>query len=55
MGELLDKIKGKLKQIEGVITGDRAKKMEGVVEEKKGELKKGFEDLKHDVRNPKQV
>ncbi len=50
MGELKDKIKGKAKQVEGSITGDRAKQAEGAVEETKGKMKEKFEDLKHDVR-----
>jgi uncharacterized protein YjbJ (UPF0337 family) len=53
MGEILDKLKGKLKQVEGAITGDRKKQVEGVVDEKKGDVKRAFEDVKHDLRNPK--
>jgi uncharacterized protein YjbJ (UPF0337 family) len=50
MGELIDKAKGKIKQIVGDLTGDRVRKVEGVVDEKKGELKEGYENLKHDIR-----
>ncbi len=50
MGELKDKIKGKVKQVEGSITGDRSKQIEGAVEEEKGKMKERFEDLKHDIR-----
>lgn len=53
MGELKDKIKGKAKQVEGSITGDRAKQAEGLVDEVKGKVKEKFEDLKRDIRPPK--
>ncbi|HZS38964.1 MAG TPA: CsbD family protein [Polyangia bacterium] len=53
MGEIIDKVKGKMKQVEGSITGDRGKQVEGIVEEKKGDLKGKFEDLKRDIKNPK--
>ena len=52
MGELIDKAKGKAKQVHGSITGDRSKQAEGVVEEKKGDLKGKFEDIKQDVKRP---
>ena len=52
MGEIIDKTKGKAKQVVGSVTGDRAKQMEGVVEEKKGDLKGKFEDIKQDVKRP---
>jgi uncharacterized protein YjbJ (UPF0337 family) len=50
MGELKDKIKGKIKQVEGSISGDRAKQGEGVLDETKGKAKEKFEDIKHDIR-----
>jgi uncharacterized protein YjbJ (UPF0337 family) len=50
MGEILDKIKGKIKQVEGAVTGNRSKQVGGVVDEKKGDLKEKFEELKHDIR-----
>ena len=50
MGEIIDKLKGKAKQVEGSITGDRSKQAEGIIDEKKGALKEKFEELKHDVR-----
>ena len=50
MGELMDKVKGKAKQVEGDLKGDRAKHAEGVLEEEKGKLKEAFEDIKHDIR-----
>jgi uncharacterized protein YjbJ (UPF0337 family) len=50
MGELIDKMKGKLKQIEGDLTGDRKKHAEGRLDELKGDLKGAFEDAKHGVK-----
>ena len=50
MGELTDKIKGKVKQVEGVITGDRVTQKEGELDEAKGNVKEKFEDLKRAVR-----
>lgn len=38
MGNTADKLKGKLKKVEGEITGDKVRQGQGVVEEKKGEL-----------------
>ena len=51
MGELIDKIKGKVKQAEGGLTGDRSKQAEGVIDEKKGQIKEAVEDIKHDIRH----
>jgi uncharacterized protein YjbJ (UPF0337 family) len=50
MGELKDKIKGKVKQVEGAVTGDRGKQAEGIIDETKGKIKETFEDIKHDIR-----
>lgn len=47
MGELIDKLKGKLKRIEGELTGDRAKQAEGAIDELKGDIKGAFEEAKH--------
>ena len=33
------------------ITGDRARQGEGIIEEKVGDLKGKFEDLKHDIKH----
>ena len=38
MGEIIDKIKGKAKQVEGIITGDKARQREGEADEAKGKL-----------------
>ena len=50
MGELIDKAKGKAKQVEGAIKGDRREQVEGVIDEKKGEVKEAFENLKQDIK-----
>lgn len=50
MGELIDKIKGKAKQAEAAITGNRARKAEGVADELKGKAKGAFEEAKTDVK-----
>ena len=39
MGEIIDKVKGKAKQIEGIITGDKARRQEGELDEAKGNAK----------------
>lgn len=50
MGELIDKIKGKAKQVEGRATGNKAREAEGVADEVKGKAKGAFEELKTDVK-----
>jgi uncharacterized protein YjbJ (UPF0337 family) len=50
MGELIDKIKGKVKQAQGRLTGDRATEAEGVADEVKGNAKGAFEEIKTDVK-----
>jgi uncharacterized protein YjbJ (UPF0337 family) len=52
MGELMDKAKGKLKQVIGGMTGNRRTEAEGLVEEKKGELKEKLEEVKQDIKRP---
>ena len=39
MGEVSDKAKGKAKQLEGRVTGDRSRRAEGRVDEFKGNVK----------------
>jgi len=38
MGEIIDKVKGKAKQVEGILTGDKARQQEGKADEMKGKL-----------------
>ena len=51
MGELEDKLKGKANQIKGTLTGSDADRAKGFAQEKKGELKEGFENLKKEFRD----
>jgi len=53
MGELIDKAKGRLRRIFGAITGDRGEEVRGAIDEKKGEVKGRFEDVKHDFKHPR--
>lgn len=50
MGEFIDKAKGKAKQAEGEVTGNRTRKAEGVLDEAKGKLKGAFEEAKTNVK-----
>ena len=38
MGEMIDKVKGKAKQVGGIITGDEGLKKEGQADEAKGNV-----------------
>lgn len=51
MGEIIDKLKGKAKQVEGSITGDRSRQAEGVIDEKKGDAKGKFEEVKQNIKD----
>ena len=51
MGEIIDKLKGKAKQVEGDLTGDRARHAEGRVDEAKGDVKGKFEEVKQDIKD----
>lgn len=50
MGEIIDTVKGKAKQAQGRLTGDRATEAEGVADEMKGKAKGAFEEVKTDVK-----
>lgn len=50
MGELIDKVKGKIKQAEGRATGNPAREAEGVADELKGKAKGAFEEAKSDAK-----
>jgi uncharacterized protein YjbJ (UPF0337 family) len=47
MGELIDKVKGKVKQAAGNADGDHALVREGKVDEAKGNVKGAVEEVKH--------
>ena len=51
MGELTDKLKGKIKQAVGGATGDKKLQGEGLVDEAKGKVKGAVEDVKHAVKD----
>ncbi|MBX5480463.1 MAG: CsbD family protein [Myxococcaceae bacterium] len=50
MGELSDKIKGRLKSVMGKASGDRRLEAEGEAEEMKGKVKGGVEEAKQEVK-----
>lgn len=50
MGEIIDRIKGKAKQVEGDIKGDSVLHAEGVIDEAKGKIKGKIEDVKQAVK-----
>lgn len=47
MGELIDKVKGKIKQAAGNAGGDPALVREGKIDEAKGDVKGVVEEVKH--------
>ena len=51
MGELTDKVKGKIKQAAGAATGDKKLEREGKTDEAKGKVKGAFEDAKHAIKD----
>ena len=51
MGEYTDKIKGKAKQVQGDLTDDDSKRIEGELQEQRGKLKGTFERAKARVKD----
>ena len=51
MGEIIDKVKGKIKQVEGDLTGDKQLHAEGVLDETKGKLEGAVKAVKHAVKD----
>lgn len=51
MGEIIDKVKGKMKQAAGAATGDKKLQREGQVDQAKGKAKGAAEELKHAVKS----
>lgn len=47
MGEIIDKTKGKIKQVAGALAGNDKLKAEGEIDELKGAVKGAVEDIKH--------
>jgi uncharacterized protein YjbJ (UPF0337 family) len=50
MGEIIDKVKGKIKQVAGALTGDKKLVREGKADEAKGNVKGAVENVKHAVK-----
>jgi uncharacterized protein YjbJ (UPF0337 family) len=48
MGSTADKLKGKLKKVEGEVTGDKVREGQGWVEEKKGEVEQKIDEIRRD-------
>jgi uncharacterized protein YjbJ (UPF0337 family) len=51
MGEIIDKAKGKIKQVAGTLTGDEKLEREGQVDQAKGAVKGAIEDVKHSIKD----
>ena len=47
MGEIIDKVKGKIKQAAGALSGDKKLAREGKIDEAKGNVKGAVEEVKH--------
>ncbi len=50
MGEIIDKVKGRIKQAAGALKGDKRLKHEGDVQEAKGKVEGAVQDVKHAVK-----
>ena len=50
MGEIVSRVKGKVKQAAGKMTGDKKLERQGRVDEAKGKVKGAVEDAKHAVK-----
>ena len=50
MGEIIDKVKGKIKQAAGAVSGDKKLQREGKIDEAKGKVKGATEDVKQAVK-----
>jgi uncharacterized protein YjbJ (UPF0337 family) len=51
MGEIIDKVKGKIKKAVGRASGDKTLEAEGQMDEAKGKVKGAVEDVKHAVKD----
>jgi uncharacterized protein YjbJ (UPF0337 family) len=51
MGEIIDKVKGKVKQAVGNLAGDKKLENEGKIDEAKGNVKGAVEEVKHAVKD----
>ena len=51
MGEIIDKVQGKAKQVAGIITGDKARQHEGELDEAKGNVEGVVNKIENAVRD----
>lgn len=51
MGEIIDKVRGKIKRAAGTVTGDKRLVREGRRDEAKGKIKGAVEDVKHALKD----
>ncbi len=51
MGEIIDKVKGKAKQVEGIVTGNKARQNEGELDEARGNVKGAVNKVAGAVHN----
>jgi uncharacterized protein YjbJ (UPF0337 family) len=51
MGEMNDKLKGKVKETAGVVSGDRELEAEGKADTLKGKVKEKIEDAKRAIKD----
>jgi uncharacterized protein YjbJ (UPF0337 family) len=51
MDEIINKVKGKIKQTAGALSGDKKLKREGKVDEAKGAAKGAVADVKHAAKD----
>jgi uncharacterized protein YjbJ (UPF0337 family) len=51
MGEIIDKVKGKIKQAAGGLAGDKKLEREGRIDGTKGRVKGAVADVKHAVKD----
>jgi uncharacterized protein YjbJ (UPF0337 family) len=51
MGEIIDKVKGKIKHVAGALAGDKKLERKGKVDETKGKVKGAVEDVKHAIKD----
>jgi uncharacterized protein YjbJ (UPF0337 family) len=50
MGAISDKLKGKAKQVEGRVTGDKIRETQGTAEKKKGDVEGAVDRAKNRAR-----
>jgi uncharacterized protein YjbJ (UPF0337 family) len=51
MGEIISKVKGKIKQAAGALAGDKGLERKGKVDEVKGKVEGALDDVKHSVKD----